>query len=205
MANSPIAPEQEVLDPRIRRTRALLQKAFLDLVKVKPFEEISVQDLTEAATVNRATFYAHYQDKYALLECVAAIQFQELLNDRGVRFDGTCLSAVRTIVLGVCDFMSAEANGVKSVDGLDPHLQAAIVSVVRKMLLDGFEQMEGWTGISAREMAATSTAWALYGAVRDWFSRTNRAPAEKIVDSIYSFLLPLLNPIGNASLEPNRT
>ena len=34
----------------------------------KPFDEISVQDIAEAATVNRATFYDHYTDKYSLLE-----------------------------------------------------------------------------------------------------------------------------------------
>ncbi len=189
----------EVLDPRIRRTRGLLQEAFLQLLKRKPFEEISVQDVTEAATVNRATFYAHYRDKYALLECVAAIQFKELLRDRGVFFDGTCLTAIRAIILGVCDFLSMEAAGVGSVDGLDPHLQAAVVTVVRNMLLKGLEQMQGWPGAASREMAATSTAWALYGAVRDWFSRKDRAPAEKVVDDIYRFLLPLLNPVGDAS------
>ena len=184
----------EPLDPRTRRTRALLHESFLELVRVKPFEEISVQDITEAATVNRATFYAHYPDKYALLECVAGMQFEELLRSRGVRFDGTCLSAIRAIVLGVCDFLSTEGSRVGSVDALNPHLQAAVVAVVRNMLLGGLEQMKPWKGPVSREMVATSTAWALYGAVRDWYSRENRAPAEKVVDSIYQFLLPLLDP-----------
>ena len=91
-----------------------------------------------------SNLYAHYPDKYALLECVAALQFAELLKSRVVRFDGTCLSAIRAIVLGVCDFLSFEANQVEGVNALDPHLQAAIVSVVRKMLLEGLERIEGW-------------------------------------------------------------
>jgi AcrR family transcriptional regulator len=186
----------EALDPRIRRTRALLHEAFLKLVQVKRFEEISVQDLAEAATLNRATFYAHYSDKYALLECVATLQFRELLDSRGVRFDGTCVSAIRAIVLGVCDYLAVESNRIGSVDALDPHLQAAIVSVVRKMLRDGLERMQGWDSGVSRDMAATSTAWALYGAVREWFSRSDRPPAEQIVDRIYNFLLPLLSPVS---------
>jgi AcrR family transcriptional regulator len=189
--------ELESLDPRVRRTRALLHEAFLELVKVKRFEEISVQDLTEAATLNRATFYAHYSDKYKLLECVASLQFQELLDSRGVQFDGTCVSAIRAMVLGVCDYLSNESNRAGSVDALDPHLQAAIVSVVRKMIRDGLERMQGWDSGASRDMAATSTAWALYGAVREWFSRTERPPAEQIVDQIYSFLLPLLTPMSS--------
>lgn len=93
-----------------------------------------------------SNLYAHYPDKYALLECVAALQFAELLKSRVVRFDGTCLSAIRAIVLGVCDFLSFEANQVGAVNALDPdpHLQAAIISVVRKMLLEGLERIEGW-------------------------------------------------------------
>ncbi len=187
-------PEEEPLDPRVRRTRALLHDAFLKLVQVKRFEEISVQDLAEAATLNRATFYAHYSDKYALLECVATLQFRELLESRGVQFDGTCVSAIRAIVLGVCDYLAVQSHRVGSVDALDPHLQAAIVSVVRKMLHDGLERMPGWDSKVSLDMAATSTAWALYGAVREWFSRPDRSPAEQAVDRIYNFLLPLLTP-----------
>jgi AcrR family transcriptional regulator len=190
--------ETEPVDPRIRRTRALIHEAFLKLLATKPFEEISVQDLTELATLNRATFYAHFPDKYKLLECVATVQFRALLDSRGVAFDGTCVSAVRGLVLGVCDYLSVESsNRVGSVDALNPHLQAAIVSVVRKKLRDGLECMEGWDSAASRDMAATSTAWALYGAVREWFIRTERAPAEQIVDRIYNSLLPLLNPMNS--------
>lgn len=78
------------VDPRIRRTRHLLQQALEKLLESKEFEDISVQDITEAATVNRATFYDHYTDKFALLECMVATQFFGLLGERGVAFDGTC-------------------------------------------------------------------------------------------------------------------
>jgi AcrR family transcriptional regulator len=193
--------ETEPVDPRIRRTRALIHEAFLKLLATKPFEEISVQDLTELATLNRATFYAHFPDKYKLLECVATVQFRELLDSRGVAFDGTCVSAVRGLVLGVCDYLSVESsNRVGSIDALNPHLQAAIVSVVRKKLRDGLECMEGWDSAASRDMAATSTAWALYGAVREWFIRTERPPAEQAADRIYNSLLPLLNPMNSMGL-----
>ena len=78
----------ESLDPRIRRTRQLLQEALGKLLETKDFDEISVQDITEAATVNRATFYDHYTDKFALLEFFVAGRFHALLAQRGVQFDG---------------------------------------------------------------------------------------------------------------------
>lgn len=51
-----------------RRTRALIEEAFLELIKEKPYMKISVREITERADVNRSTFYSHYQDIYDLLE-----------------------------------------------------------------------------------------------------------------------------------------
>jgi len=94
------------LDPRIRRTRELLQQALATLLDTRSFEDISVQEITEAATVNRATFYAHYPDKFALLECLVGGRFYSLLSARNVAFDGTCPTALQGIVLALCDYLA---------------------------------------------------------------------------------------------------
>src|SRR5260370_11805882 len=58
------------IDPRIRRTRQMLFQAFQELLAEKTFDQISVQDLAERSTLNRATFYDHFTDKFALLEAM---------------------------------------------------------------------------------------------------------------------------------------
>jgi AcrR family transcriptional regulator len=78
--------------------------------KRKDFDKISVQDIADAATVNRVTFYDHYPDKFALLQCVVGNRFQELLSRRGVSFNGTCASALRAIILAVCDYLADTAK-----------------------------------------------------------------------------------------------
>ena len=56
------------LDPRVIRTRQLLQDALITLLADNnEFESISVQDITKKANVNRATFYSHYEDKYQMV------------------------------------------------------------------------------------------------------------------------------------------
>lgn len=55
-------------DPRVKRTRQLIQDAFVALVGEKGFENVTVQHIAERAPVNRATFYSHYHDKYDLLD-----------------------------------------------------------------------------------------------------------------------------------------
>jgi AcrR family transcriptional regulator len=55
------------IDPRVRRTRQLLRQALMDLIPKKGYNAITVQDITDRATLNRATFYLHYRDKDDLL------------------------------------------------------------------------------------------------------------------------------------------
>src|SRR5277367_6279170 len=117
----------EKLDPRIRRTRGLLQGALWHLLESKQFEDISVQDITDAATLNRATFYAHYPDKFALLEESIRVSFLQLLQKRHVRFDGTCPSAFRAIVLAVCDYvMDGRRAGVAKQRHFEAFLQGTV-------------------------------------------------------------------------------
>src|SRR5580658_10125842 len=103
----------EVRDPRIRRTRQFLQGALRTLLQAKNFDALSVQDIADAATVNRATFYDHYTDKFALLEAMVAGEFHRLLEERKVQFDAGSPSAAASIVLATCDFLvgcSAQAG-----------------------------------------------------------------------------------------------
>ncbi|QES10191.1 TetR/AcrR family transcriptional regulator [Streptomyces venezuelae] len=54
-------------DRRVRRTRAALRQALVELVLDKGFHAVTVEEITERADVGRATFYAHYRDKEDLL------------------------------------------------------------------------------------------------------------------------------------------
>ena len=58
----------DFIDPRIKRTKELIRSSFLSLIAEKGFDPITVQDITQKAEINRATFYRHYEDKYDLLE-----------------------------------------------------------------------------------------------------------------------------------------
>ncbi|MCL4560677.1 MAG: TetR/AcrR family transcriptional regulator [Chloroflexi bacterium] len=55
-------------DLRVRRTRKMLHIALIELTIQKGFESVTIRDICEHAMVNRATFYRHYIDKYALLD-----------------------------------------------------------------------------------------------------------------------------------------
>ena len=183
----------KALDPRIRRTRQLLHKAFVRLLKEKSFAEISVQDVTDAASVNRATFYAHYPDKFVLLEATTATLFADLLEKRAVTFDGTCNSALRKIFLGITDFMINMLGDQKHSMRLDPHMELSILAVVRGLVMDGLNQYPADWGVSQQTLANT-VSWGLYGAARDWVFSHPRIAAEQLVDGVTGLLAPLVHP-----------
>ncbi|GIN70273.1 TetR family transcriptional regulator [Bacillus sp. J14TS2] len=55
-------------DLRITKTKRLLKEALLALLTKMDFEAITIKKLTMHAQINRSTFYAHFYDKYDLLE-----------------------------------------------------------------------------------------------------------------------------------------
>ncbi|MGW6117989.1 TetR/AcrR family transcriptional regulator [Nocardia sp. NPDC055165] len=65
-------------DRRTRRTRRLLREAFVALVLERGFSGVTVEDITEAADLGRATFYTHYADKDALLDHLVTELIEEM-------------------------------------------------------------------------------------------------------------------------------
>ena len=55
-------------DLRILRTKKVLLTAIFKLLKLRNFNQITVNDLCEEAMISRTAFYSHYNDKYNLLE-----------------------------------------------------------------------------------------------------------------------------------------
>jgi AcrR family transcriptional regulator len=54
-------------DERARRTCQRLGEALLRLIQEKPYEDVTVQEILDRASVGRSTFYLHYRDKNDLL------------------------------------------------------------------------------------------------------------------------------------------
>lgn len=58
----------EKIDLRIVKTKKVLFDTLLKLMKQKNFDKIKISDICDEALINRSTFYAHYEDKYELLD-----------------------------------------------------------------------------------------------------------------------------------------
>ncbi len=67
-------------DPRTTRSRKLLIQALIHCMETKNASNISVRELTEAAELNRATFYLHYQDMPDFFDKLMTQTLEGLLN-----------------------------------------------------------------------------------------------------------------------------
>jgi AcrR family transcriptional regulator len=196
------AAEKSTLDPRIRRTREMLREALIALLDSKPFDTISIQEIAERATVNRATFYAHYPDREALLEDLVGSRFQELLDVRQIRFEGTCPSALKTVILAVYDFLTEMVSSCsKHRRHFEPFVQAVVQAQVEQVLFIGLEKGVFATHCPPAMLAAT-LSWAIYGATMSALRSGEAANPETFVEDVYSLVLPLLIPDGSAASHP---
>src|SRR6266700_4215439 len=66
-------------DRRVRRTRASLQRALIELVAEQELSEIGVADVVDRADVSRSPFYDHYRDVHELAEAACASMIDDLL------------------------------------------------------------------------------------------------------------------------------
>jgi AcrR family transcriptional regulator len=173
----------ELRDPRQKRTRKLLQDALRKLLQETSFDEILVQDITDVATVNRATFYDHYTDKLALFEAMVAGDFHELLKERNICFDGTCTTAIEAIALAVCDYLKEIHRNKKQCTrqaSFGPLLDSAVTRAIRIVVLEGLTKRATRNGVPLNVLAATVSS-AVYGATREWFYSRKRLGNEEFV------------------------
>jgi AcrR family transcriptional regulator len=168
------------IDPRIRRTRQMLYQAFQELLAEKSFDQISVQDLAERSTLNRATFYDHFTDKFALLEAMMGERFTALIEARMAGAERTCETSLRQLILAACDFLAEVASGCqKQQRQFEPMVESRVKAIMGASLLEGLRKH----GAKAPELKATMVSWAITGAALQW-SRERNISADELAEAV---------------------
>ena len=173
-------------DPRVKRTRQLLQQALIALMQEKAFQDITVQDIAERATVNRATFYAHFEDKYALLDTCMREQFQQMLAHR---LSGTATlqpAALRNLVATTCEFLALVQHDCTPADHqFDPLLETVLQGELYTVLVGWLRRASTQRSQQVPiETTATVISWAIFGGANAWSRSDRRPPVSEVADQI---------------------
>jgi AcrR family transcriptional regulator len=179
-------------DPRVTRTRQLLLEAFMELMNEKSFQSITVQDITDRATVNRVTFYAHFQDKYSLLEYTIREMIRQRLRSQLPEGSSYSPENLARLILTVCEFLDEMGRHCPPPYGqLEPLME-------KQIKVEVYERLRGWLaeqtpvgsrGSSIPERAAMVASWAIYGAAVQWIQQEPREPAGEYVQQVLPMIL----------------
>ena len=192
---------QDDLDPRVWRTRQFLQQALKELASEKGFQSITVQDITQRAGINRSTFYAHFQDKYELLEYAIREDFRATTHQKLP--DPTCFSPanLETLLRTVCEFVSQVNHHCRPLDQqFETFVEKQMKSELYNILYGWFEQSSplGQAGGSAA-LPAMMSSWAIYGAVLQWVQKTKPEPVEAFVAQLLPLIRTHFTPTATSS------
>jgi AcrR family transcriptional regulator len=178
-------------DPRVKRTRKLLKDAFVELLGEKGFAALTVRDVAERATVNRATFYAHFEDKHALLDQVMGEMFRERLTGAlpaGAAFDaGTLRRLVVAAMEALADFHAH----------CRPAHREAVQLMEQRVQHELYEHLLAWLrplpprpgARVAPATAAVVASWAIFGAGVEYGRGGDCATAAARADEVLDLVL----------------
>lgn len=172
---------EEKLDPRVKRTRNLILASFESLVAEKGFDAISVQDVASKAEINRATFYAHFSDKFALLDYAIQKMFMTEIAKRQLDMCSYSPDNLRSLIAIVCDFLTSTHSKCAQSP---PHFESLVEGTIKRQI---FELLSHWLQHSAlpTEIPATVATWAIYGLASHYSHLKKRPTLEQFVDEAY--------------------
>jgi AcrR family transcriptional regulator len=180
---------EEKLDPRVKRTRQLLEQAFLEVASEKGFQAVSVQDIAEKAGVNRATFYDHFTDKYELLDYSVRQSFRQEIEKRMLNVCTYSSNNLHALIIAVCEYIvTASSHCNPPSQQFEQVMETQVKLQVQELIQKWLEKVE--TDVDPK-LASTATSWAIYGLAIQWsHDKSRKRPsAEKFADEV----LPLIS------------
>ncbi|MER6916694.1 TetR/AcrR family transcriptional regulator [Streptomyces sp. NPDC000594] len=193
MPKNPTAPPER-MDPRVRRTRALLRSAALELAAEHDVESLTIADIAERATVNRATVYQHYRDRDALLLDAMEEEVGRLAH-AAARCPLT-QPAGRTPDELVALFRHVETNATLYRRMLGPGGAARFINQLRGLLAhEVAAQLKGSDTVDTETAADPSLvlrthylAGAFVGVFTQWVSMDDRPSADQAAREVWALL-----------------
>ncbi len=190
--------EEKPVDLRVRRTRHLLQQAFMELMAEKDFQAITVQDIAERAMVNRATFYDHFVDKYALLTASITEMFKKALHAAVSEAFEYTTANLRQLIVTVYDFMEyVHGHCSPQNKPLLLLIESQITGLIAEVVLTWMrhKRPDSLRRVPP-EMVAASASWAIYGTALYWHQKKDHGAQGEFVEHALPIAMAILGQPG---------
>lgn len=191
------------LDPRKKRTVKVLRAAMVELLKEQEFSKITVQDITERAEVNRATFYDHYVDKYELLNDLVREDFLARLEGKLPDEPLLTLDNLRILTFVVTDYLGGFVGHCAPTTRSDEQfimmqqVQISARNIIREWANRSLRG-GGHNPVSA-DTIATVSSFAIFGTILEWAHDGRKGSPQALTEQV---LRLLTTGIGVYLVEP---
>ena len=120
-------------------TKKALADGLKAMMRTKPFDKISVADITKSCGLNRQTFYYHFQDKFDLVNW---IYYNELIMRVA---EGLSYENWNTRIAEILEFMREDRSFYQTTlrQSGNNGFQEYLFRVVRELLVDIIRRMAG--------------------------------------------------------------
>jgi AcrR family transcriptional regulator len=115
---------------RVARTKAAIEDAFVQLVLEQGYERVAVEDICDRADLARATFYAHYPNKEAVLFAVSNRLTEDLMGRLAYR--GGPWNVVRRDAIQTAYKHAADNPGLYRACMSDARTRQAYLSILSR-------------------------------------------------------------------------
>jgi AcrR family transcriptional regulator len=132
---SPPPPGSRV-QRRVARTKAAIEDAFVQLVLEQGYERVAVEDIADRADLARATFYAHYPNKEAVLFSVSNRLTENLMQH--IAYQGGPWNVVRRDALQTAYKHAAENPDLYRACMSEARTRQAYLSIVSRYAEQNF-------------------------------------------------------------------
>ena len=176
-------------DARVRYTQRVIKESFLSLLREKPINKITVKEVCELAELNRATFYAHYSDCFALMESIE----RELLDAFGQSLrliDGFDVSALIAAIYAMVEQYEAACR-VLIFDGASPSILGRMIDLARDSSIAAWRQQLRRATDAELEMLYTHLSNGLMNVVMGGYDTYSRDEVIAFVNRIVKSSLSL--------------
>lgn len=187
-------------DRRARRSRRLLKESLLELMKRKPFSDISVRDVTDAADMNRGTFYLHYSGTLELLKSLEEDLLSEIQSLVDAHMQETvAVGSVAPVFEPVLDF-AIDHRETCTILFSGSEASGFFLAIQRLVHENGAPLVKAWyrpADPRLTEYLLNFLAWGFIGLLAEWFEKDMALPkaellsaAQRMADSAAAGLFP---------------
>lgn len=126
-------------DARVVVTREMFHRAVLSLLKEKPINKVSVKELCETASLNRGTFYLHYETPLDVLK-----EIENQFIEENMQYFDSYWQEERKIGhmqrLFSCVFQNQERCRILMGENGDPQFMTSLRHLVQSGIIDEWQK-----------------------------------------------------------------